>query len=395
MRRNRLAIIATHPIQYYAPLFRLMSDRGLVESHVFYGWSGAAFGAVRDRGFGRDVEWDIPLLEGYNSTFVPNESSDPGTHHWNGIRSSRLLPLLREWQPDAVLLYGWNYHSHLMLMRAMHGSLPVLLRGDSTLLDERVGLRMLLRRAFLRGVYRHVDLGLYVGTHNREYFRRHGLDDSQLRWAPHSVDNDRFSDTSGRLDLEAQQWRRRLGIGADERTVLFAGKLEPKKAPDLLLRAFLERSAKDEHILIVGTGILESELKRQAARCERVHFLGFQNQSVMPVVYRLGDVFALPSRGPGETWGLAVNEAMASGRPVIVSDRVGCAPDLVAGEESGLIFASDDVGALGSSLVRLMRDLALSRQMGRVAKERIGEWTFTAQAEAIEEAVEYAITQPL
>lgn len=394
MPRPRLAIIATHPIQYYAPVFKLLTGRAHLDCHVFYGWAGGALGAVRDPGFGRMIAWDVPLLEGYEHTFVPNQSTDPGTHHWNGIRSTALLPLLRAWDPNAVLVYGWNYRSHLSAMRALHGRTPILLRGDSTVLDERHGPRVLVRRAVLRYVYRYVDMGVYVGVHNREYFRRHGLKERQLRWAPHSVDNARFADSSGRAEAEARSWRRKLGIPDDHATILFAGKLEAKKAPDFLLRVFLRRAAAKEHLLIVGTGALEMQLRETAAGHPHVHFLGFQNQSMMPVVYRLGDVFVLPSRGPGETWGLAVNEAMASARPVIVSDRVGCAPDLVNGGDTGIVFESENEEALHDGLVRVIDDLPLRRSMGECARRRIAEWSFEAQVTAIENAVSDAITSP-
>ena len=390
MPRHRLAIIATHPIQYYAPLFRLLTERSELTCHVFYGWAGTGSGAMEDPGFGRRVEWDIPLLDGYEFTFVPNESADPGTHHWNGIKSSKLLPLIRAWSPDAVLVYGWNFSSHLAAMRKLHGHTPILFRGDSTLLDERIGPRRLLRRGFLRYVYSHVDIGLYVGTRNREYLQRHGLRERQLRWAPHSVDNNRFADASGRYEQSAAEWRRQLGVVEGHNALLFAGKLERKKAPDLLLQVFLRQAAPNEHLFIAGSGVLETQLREMAAANARVHFLGFQNQSAMPIVYRLGDVFVLPSRGPGETWGLAVNEAMASGRSIIVSDRVGCAPDLVADERTGLCFESEDECALGGSLARLMRDTELRRKMGASARDVISKWSFEAQAAALEAAVAHA-----
>ena len=387
MRRHRLAVIATHPIQYYAPLFRLLTERAELTCHVFYGWVGGSAGAAADPGFGRAIQWDIPLLSGYEFTFVPNDSKDPGTHHWGGISSSQLLPLLRSWSPDAVLVYGWNYRSHLTLMRALHGHIPILFRGDSNMLDERVGPRMLLRRAVLRYVYRHVDVGLYVGARNREYFRRHGLSETQLCWVPHSVDNDRFDDVSGCHQRAAREWRRSLGIADNQTAVLFAGKLEPKKAPDLLLEAFLARASDNDHLVIVGSGVLEAALRELAGGHPRVHFLGFQNQSVMPVVYRLGDLFVLPSRGPGETWGLAINEAMAAGRPTVVSDRVGCAPDLVSGERNGFIFPSDNVIALADCLTPLLRDSELRHRFASAAKQRIACWSFAAQAKAIEGVV--------
>lgn len=384
----RLAVLVTHPIQYFAPLFRRLAERSGLDLHVFYGWEGATRGAM-DHGFGQVIQWDIPLLDGYCHTILNNESDDPGTHHFNGITSRETLPRIRAWRPDAVMIFGWNYRSHLDALRQLHGSVPIFFRGDSTLLDERPGPRRLVRRAWLRWVYRRVDVALYVGTHNRDYFAAHGLGQSQLVWAPHSVDNDRFADRGGNLTREARDWRKGLGIDDDATAVLFAGKLEAKKAPDLLLEAFLRHSrTAHDHLIFVGTGPMEGELRMRSAGESNIHFLGFQNQSKMPLVYRLAEVFVLPSRGPGETWGLAVNESMASERPVIVSDRVGCAPDLVARGGSGLVVTAESVASLASALTGLMDNVSRRREMADAGRREIARWSLSEQAARIQDAVE-------
>jgi glycosyltransferase involved in cell wall biosynthesis len=389
--RTRLAVIATHPIQYYAPLFRLLAERQHLDLHVFYGWEGALRGTL-DRGFRQVIQWDIPLLDGYPSTFVPNESRDPGTHHFYGLKSKALVPMIEQWRPNAILIFGWNFHSHLAALRAFHGHVPIFFRGDSTSIDELPSPRRWLRRRWLSWVYRHVDMALYVGINNKAYFLEHGLRESQLAWAPHSVENERFADTDGRYRREAMEWRRQLNIADGERTVLFAGKLEPKKAPDLLLEAFLQRGAtmsnEKEHLIFVGSGPLEESLRARASGHSHVHFLGFANQSRMPAVYRLGDVFALPSRGPGETWGLAINEAMACERPVIATDRVGCAPDLVQPTQSGLVVPAGNVSSLATALSRLLDDAHLRAQMSKAASATIKQWSLTEQATRIEDTIE-------
>lgn len=386
--KPRLAVVTTHPIQYYAPLFRELARAGVVEPHVFYGWSGAAGQAAHDHGFGRSVEWDVPLLDGYAHTFVTNTSADPGPHHFGGLTSPDLIASVEAWRPDAVLVFGWNYRSHLAALRHFHGRLPVFFRGDSTLLDERRGVRQALRRLFLRWVYRHVDVALSVGTHNRAYFRAHGLGEDEIAWAPHAIDNARFEDADGAFEREAAAWRASLGIGPDERAVVFAGKLEAKKAPDVLVQAFQDafpgRDHPHRHLVVAGTGPLEGALRSAVGDDPRVHFIGFQNQSRMPVVYRLGEVFVLPSRGPGETWGLAVNEAMACGRAVVVSDRVGCAPDLVADGENGFVVPAEDAGALQRALTAALQHYG---PMGARSTERIAAWSIPAEARRFEAVV--------
>jgi len=381
---QRLAIVTSHPIQYYAPLFRTLASRDALDIHVFYGWRGATDSAY-DPGFEDDVEWDISLLDGYDYTFVPNASSNPGSHHFRGLVNPDLIPNIDSWGPDALLFFGWAYQSHLRALLRFSEDVPIFFRGDSTLLDEQGGLRTALRRLFLRWVYWYVDVALYVGQNNRAYFEAHGLSDEQLAWAPHAVENQRFKSVPA-AEHEAQQWRRDLGIPDEAVVLLFAGKFEPKKAPDTLLDAFLECENEKAHLALAGSGPMEDELRGRAEENARVHFLGFQNQSRMPVVYRLGDVFVLPSRGPGETWGLAVNEAMACGRPVVVSDRVGCAPDLVK-QGTGFVVPADDAEALRRRLQTLVDDEELRRRMGREAQTQIEDWSVQQAVQRIERVV--------
>ncbi len=384
----RLAVVTTHPVQYYAPLFRQLAERDGVDLHVFYGWGGAAGAAALDHGFRTSFAWDVPLLDGYDHTFVENVADDPGTHHFRGIDAPGMVAAVGAWRPDAILVVGWNYKAHLQVLRAFSGRVPILFRGDSTLIDERRDLkgqvRSLARRLALRWIYGHVDHALYVGQHNRAYFLAHGLSERQLSWAPHAVDNDRFADPGGDPEAEARDWRRSLGIADDQRVAVFVGKLEDKKDPGLLLDAFLSGRSGLDHLVFVGTGPLEDELAAAASGRSDVHFLGFQNQSRMPVAYRLGNVVVLPSQGPGETWGLAVNEAMACGRPVVVTDRVGCAPDLVR-PDTGRVVPAGDVDALAAALAAVSQPGA-AEPMGAAARDRIGEWTLDEAARRIAES---------
>lgn len=380
----RLAILSTHPIQYYAPLFRTLQE-GPLNIHVFYGWEGMAESAQVDHGFGASVQWDIPLLDGYPHTFLQNQSKDPGTHHFRGIDSVDVIERITEWKPDALLVFGWNYRSHLRALRHFSRQIPVFFRGDSTLLDERPGVRRVLRRVFLKWVYRHIDIALYVGKHNREYFLKHGLSMERLYWAPHAIENGRFMAESAVRETEARKWRHELGISDNDVVVLFAGKLEDNKQPELLLRAFTELENRNAHLVFVGTGPLEGRLRAVSKDIPTVHYLGFQNQSRMPVVYRIGNVYVLPSKR--ETWGLGVNEAMACGRPVIVSDRVGCAPDLVKKRKTGWTFPVGNADVLSSILRGAFNDISVLKGMGKEAMKLIDAWSIDAEARGIKEAV--------
>lgn len=374
---QRLAIIITHPIQYHAPLFRLITARKQIGLRVFYTKPKESLGF--DQAFGRTVSWDIPLLEGYAFEFTP---ADTKAHLQLLIRS------IEAYDPQAVLVFGWNPPGHLRLMRYFKGKCPVWFRGDSTLLDEQPGWRTMARRLFLKWVYRYVDKAFYVGSANRHYFLKHGLQEAQLAFAPHAIDNDRFAGNDQQQEeVQARAWRQKLGIAADDFAVLFAGKLEAKKAPQLLMEAIIgiaETQENPVHLIMGGSGELEERLRERAQGLPYVHFIGFQNQSQMPVVYRLGEVFCLPSNGPGETWGLAVNEALASGRPVIVSDQVGCQADLVIPQKTGEVFPAGNADALKEKILWMKKHSGKAYTASDL-KAHIEAWSFQEQAKAYEQ----------
>ncbi len=334
---KKLAIISSHPIQYNAPLFALLAKEDNIDLKVFYTWGVDSIEEKYDPDFQQNIQWDIPLLEGYQYQFLENTSKDPGSHHFKGIINPELNQEIEKWGADIVWVWGWAFDSHLKALRYFKGKKEVWFRGDSTLLDEPKGfsVKKILRRVFLTWVYRHVDKAFYVGTHNKAYFVKHGLKETQLVYAPHAIDNDRFADLTGEYSNQAKDWRKELGISENQKVILFAGKLETKKNPFFLITLAKELPTNEYKIVFVGSGPLEENLKNQAT--ENCIFLGFQNQKMMPIVYRLADVFVLPSLGPGETWGLAINEALACGIPVIASNKCGGAVDLI-NTETGFMY---------------------------------------------------------
>jgi glycosyltransferase involved in cell wall biosynthesis len=377
----RLAILTTHPIQYYAPVFKLLAAEKNIELKVFYTLGNGS--QIRDEGFGKAITWDIPLLEGYEYEFLENIAKEKGSHHFKGISNPNVTDRIDQFQPNVILLYGWAYQSHLNIMRHYSGKIPIWFKGDSTLLDRQLFLKSLLKKIYLRWVYRHVDRAFYVGSNNKKYFKHYGLKERQLTFAPHAIDYERFG-----MDrtVEAIGVRTRLGIEKEDVLILFAGKFEDKKDPLLLLKAFFKLRKENVHLLFVGNGVLEQELKEkskdQQSRSNNIHFLAFQNQSQMPVIYQCCDLFCLPSKGPEETWGLSVNEAMAAGKAILVSDHVGCAIDLVKNDENGFIFQSNDLTSLAECLQTMIESKKL-KEMGEISKAKIRSWSFSDQVNAI------------
>jgi glycosyltransferase involved in cell wall biosynthesis len=378
----RLAIITTHPIQYYAPMFKKLAERSNLDIMVFYTW-GEKSKKKFDPGFNKVIDWDISLLDGYSYVCPQNTAKNPGSHHFFGTINPDLIKQIESWQANALLIFGWSYYSHLKVMRYFKGIIPIYFRGDSTLLDEKGGLKSILKRQILIRIYQHIDHAFYVGTNNKKYFKNFGLNDEQLSFAPHAVDNVRFAVDR---ELEVVNLRNFLGIGTNKIVILFVGKLEEKKSPGLLLDAFLMLNESDLHLIFVGDGQLKASLQEKCEGIENVHFLGFQNQSVMPVIYQASDLLCLPSKGPGETWGLVVNEAMVCKNAIVVSDKCGCAIDLVS-KRNGIIFSNENISELGAALKSLTSNPQKLNELGNQSATIIKTWNIDDVVLAIEKKI--------
>ncbi len=382
---KKLAIITSHPIQYNAPWFRHLAAQPGMDLKVFYLWDFGVTSRV-DRGFEQAVTWDIPLLDGYAHELVPNVSGDPGTHHVLGLQNPELTARVRRFDPAAVLMMTYNYASTHRFLWTWRAS-PLLFRGDSHDLVPRVGLKELVRSAGLSLMMRRFSGFLSVGQANRRYFLHHGVPESRLFFAPHAVDNARFSGDREATLLAAAAFRRELGIPEGEAVILSASKFEPKKRLKDLIRAFLTADLPGAGLLLVGSGPGERELRALAANHPRIRFAPFQNQRQMPRTYAAGDLFVLASQGPNETWGLSVNEAMCLARPILVSDHVGCAADLVQPGENGLVFPNGQVPALASCLEHALKDRARLRTWGERSFAIVSRYSYVQTTEGLQQAL--------
>ncbi len=384
---RRLAIVLSHPVQYYSPWFRWLRANTALPFRVFYLWE---FGVSvqRDPQFGTAFQWDVDLLSGYESEFVPNLARDPGTHHFRGLDNPALVARLAAWQPGAILLFGYNWLTPLrVLWWARRHGVPLIFRGDSHLLG-RMHLP-LIRRILLRLLYRQFAAITYVGAANLDYFRTLGVPDRRLFFAPHSVDAGRFNPDDAAARENARVLRAKLDL-TGRRVVLFAGKLHPRKQPVELLQAFLQVATREDALVFVGDGEEKERLAALAATRPEAHvrFLPFANQSEMPARYLLADIFVLPSRGSYETWGLAVNEAMHLGVPCLVSDRVGCQRDLVQDGETGWVFPAGDAAALAAVLQAALRaPPGELRRRGRNALATVARYTYQQTSDGLLEAL--------
>jgi glycosyltransferase involved in cell wall biosynthesis len=343
----RLAAVISHPIQYYAPIFRELAGR--VDLHVFYGQSLSP--AQQATGFGAPFRWDVDLLSGYSSSFLTNVSARPGPDNFFGCDTPEIGRELKRGRFDAVLVVGWYLKAFIQAtLAAKRLGLPVAVRGDSQLGTPRgFGVRAAKALAF-PPLLRAFDAALYVGQRSRAYFEHYQYPAQRLFFSPHCIDTEWFA---ARATPEAgRALRTRLGIGPEERAVLFAGKLVPFKRPLDVVEACAGMS--NVHVVVAGAGELESALRVRAdALGVRLHVLGFLNQSEMPAAYAAADTLVLPSTGR-ETWGLVANEALACGTPILVSDAVGCAPDLAADAFAGRVFALGDMPGLTQTISKML-----------------------------------------
>jgi glycosyltransferase involved in cell wall biosynthesis len=390
----RLAVVTSHPIQYNAPWFRFIARHAIPDLRVFYLWNGGV-SSTFDHGFGRDVRWDIPLLDGYQYEMVDNRSRNPGTRSPSGLHNPKLSRRLAAFHPDAILFFGYHYRTcYQFLVSRRRPRVPLLFRGDSHRLAGDHRAFPGLRRAWTRAVFREFSAFLFVGAANRAYFKSHGVPDDHLFRAPHAVDNERFWADPEAAGREASRMKAEYGINPTSRVILFAGKFESKKRPADLIAAFRRLELPRTTLVFVGSGELENSLRAHAGDRRDIVFIPFQNQAAMPGVYMLGDVFVLPSYGPGESWGLAVNEAMCMSRPVIVSTHVGCAQDLVEPGRNGLVFEAGDVEDLTRALREAMADANRLENWGRHSRAIVERYSYAEATSGLLSALRAICPQP-
>ncbi|MCW8137912.1 MAG: glycosyltransferase family 4 protein [Planctomycetota bacterium] len=380
----RLTAVMSHPIQYMAPLFRhIAAQRPDLDLTVVYVTIPTP--AQQGTGFGVAFTWDVPLLEGYRWRVCRRSKRGDRYDRFTGLDDPHLPSLVLETEPDVVLVGGWHFAAMLRTVLACRrAGVPVVYRGDSSLLQAPAGA--LRRRAWevrtrrLLGLF---DGFLAVGTRSREYLQHFGAPPRLTFDSPHCVDAEAFARLSephsgpdGRAAARAE-----LGIAPDAFVCAFVGKLEPQKRPLDLVRA-AARAERPVSLLFAGSGGLEGACRAEARRLGvRATFAGFVNQGKLGGIYAAADVLALPSEG--ETWGLVVNEAMASGVPCIVSDGVGCGPDMIVPGVTGEVFPAGDPTALACSIERVRARRESGHDPGPACRLRARAHSVARAAEGI------------
>jgi glycosyltransferase involved in cell wall biosynthesis len=383
---RKLVFVTTHPIQYQAPVFRELTKFSDIELTVLFAMIPNE--QQQGEGFGTGFRWDIPLLDGYDYRVLDNVAKRPSATHFSGCDTPAISDALQDLRPDAVIVNGWGTKTCLQALWACKRQrIPCMVRGEANDLRRRPGWK----RVGQKLIVKQYSACLYIGSANRAFYERRGVPSKQLVFSPYCIDNHRFENKAVEQGSRRSDLRESWGIPEFAVCFLYCGKFETKKHPLLLLRALKMAVSHDEnsnlHLLMVGDGPLRLECEAFVHENSLpVSFAGFINQSQLPKAYVATDCLALPSDS-GETWGLVVNEAMACGRPAIVSDHVGCQADLVEAGVTGEVFPVGDEKKLAGMLARFAGDPGQLVVMGEAARHRVANYSPKAAAEGMRAAV--------
>jgi glycosyltransferase involved in cell wall biosynthesis len=395
----RLAYLVSHPIQYQAPLLRRIAREPDIDLTVLFG-SDFSVRGYKDEGFGVGVKWDVPLLDGYRHEFLPVLRDNATVGVASPVNYGILSRLRGKGGVKGTAAFDVLWVHGYGTVNALHGMLaakalgiPVLLRAESWLKDRtRSGAKLAVKRLFFKILKQSVDGVMPIGTLNAAYWRHYLGEDFPSSMMPYAVDNDYFQLQSQQAKAGREKLMAELQLDLARPVILFASKLQNRKRCEDLLEAYKKLSTDGKieplpYLVIVGDGEERAALEQRVAKSglSGVRFCGFRNQSELPRFFDIASVFVLPSRH--EPWGLIVNEVMNAGRAVIISDEVGCQPDLITDGVEGCIFPAGDVDALTAALHRVLATPETAAQMGQRARERIQTWGFEEDILGLRQAI--------
>lgn len=397
LRRGRnkikLAILTTHPIQYHAPWFRALASRPEIDLEVIY-CHRTTPAEQAAAGFGVEFEWDVPILDGYPHGFLENISATPTVTRFGGLDTPEVGEIIERKKYDAMVVNGWHYKSAWQTMRACWRTrTPVMVRSDSHLGTERSFTRRAAKWPLYSWFIPKLDACLPVGRWSHDYFLHYGARPERIFTVPHAVDEDYFRSEAARWLPKRFELRSQWGIDRDTTVFLFAGKFIAKKRPLDFVGAVEQAARQGARLsgLMVGDGPLRYECETLVrARGAPIKFAGFLNQSEIAKAYVAADALVLPSDG-NETWGLVVNEAMWCGRPCLVTDKVGCGPDLIAPGQTGEIFPMGDVKTLASLVIRYHNCPSELTMMGAKAKKQMAEFSVRVAVDRLLVAIQRTV----
>jgi len=387
MKKYKLAILASHPIQYQVPLFKKLANNSQIDLMVYF-CSDYGIREKKDKEFGVSFKWDIPLLDGYKYKFLKNYGFKSNFPFLSQI-NLEIFKELKKNKFSAIIVQSWmNITSWIVFLNRT----PIFLRTESPFSHEplKAKWKIILKNIILRYPFNKTKAFLFIGEENRRFYQSYGIPEDKLFFTPYAVDNERFLMNFNELKSKKNELKKELNINSEKIVILFCGKLIDKKRPLDLLFAYEKIQFPNKCIIYVGDGYLREniEIYTRKKNLQSVYLVGFKNQTELSKYYVLGDIFVLPS-GLGETWGLVVNEAMCFELPIIVSDLVGCSSDILKHGQNGYIFPFGDIDKLAFYLEDLVISKEKREKYGERSIDIIQNYSYEKDIEGIINALEY------
>lgn len=375
---KKVAWFGTHPVQYHSPMFAEISKDKEIDLTVYY-FSDFSIKGYHDKEFGKEIKWDIPLLEGYKSKILKNYTKKKHGSFFSYLNFG-VYKEIKDNNFDLIIMHGWNTFSHMLIFLACFMTFtPYALRGDTNSFSEgnRKGFKQIFRRLFLKTIFQHASAVFYIGEQNKKFYKHFNVHEKKMFKMPFAVNNEYF--INYKEDLNIGNEKEEIGIDGDTKVILFSGKLIALKQVDTLIKALKNIHSKYV-LLLIGDGKEKSHLETLAIRLNiNAKFLGFVNQTDIPKYYWLSDIFVMPSNK--EAWGLSINEAMCCECAIVVSDQVGAKDDLVRG--NGFIFKYGDIVDLESKLKVLLENDDMLLECKQKSFELIRNYSYEIDLDAL------------
>ncbi len=389
MKRYKLAIVASHPIQYQSPLFKALAKDSRFEVMVYYLWDFGISKKGFDKELNTDIKWDVPLLDGYKYNLLKNYSLKPGPSFFGQI-NPQIIKELKENNYDAVLVHGYTTAtSWLVFLSRWYTGVKIILRGEADLGKKSGVIKKTIKKTILKTLFKNIQAFLYSYQLNKEYFLYYGVQDSKLFSLPCAVDNNYFNEYYEKLKFTKDSLKKSIGIQKSEiLTFIFVGKfIKRKRTLDILKAAEMLLNKFEFNILFIGDGEEKALLEQYVLdhNLPNIYFYGFKNQSELPIYYSVSDVLLLPSEfdpSPKQ-----VNEAMNFGIASILSGGVGTAPDLVKQTESGVIHEIGDVKMISQYMEMFIKDPVKLSEMKNNARNAVSKWSYKEDIDGMFEAI--------
>lgn len=344
---SKLAIILTHPIQYFAPMFRVWAKE--IDLIVLYCHQPSE-DEVGNSGFGKSFQWDIDLMSGYESVFLQNKSKQPNLQTYNGVQVPDIGQAIKESAATHVLIMGWHCKAYRQALKFCNKNhIPVASRGDSILNPDLPLWKKIAKKIYYPFFLNKYDKHFYVGKRNKEYLKFYGVKEDKLLYSPHAVDQ--------------EFWRIERKNIENKFIFLWVAKFIEKKKPLDIIKAFQQLEInKEAELWMVGSGNLLTACKEKAQNDHNIKFLGFKNQKELKEIYAQSNCLVLSSNYE-ETWGLVVNEAFAAGLPAIVSKDCGCSDDMIIEGETGYTYETGNIEDLKDKMKLVIKDIRSSENI--------------------------------